>query len=138
MDWLWEIVGAHGGTVNGFLTVVMALGVFLPPLLGFLCWLGHRAQLKRYPERIVNLLSRFSQKRVKRWLGFFRDFGPPLGLLGTVLGLVTTLGGMAEEPGAVAATLRRLAPALLTTVFGLLWMLGTGLGGWIANIQDQE
>lgn len=135
-DWLWELVLRFAEGVNQTLTVSMFFLAFVPPMLGLLCRVAHR---KTRPGKsgLSKQLSAFRRDNVKRWLALFRDFGPPLGLFGTVLGMMHALSGFSDPSATATSTVGRLAPALLTTVFGLVWLLGAGLGRAIADIAEE-
>jgi hypothetical protein len=136
MDWLWGVVISVAFDANRFLVLAMGLGALVPPSLGILCRAAHSMKTPA-SSGTRTWHDYFARDRVRSWLGVFRDFGPALGLLGTVLGLMHALDAVAEHGSTTAETVRNLAPAMLTTVLGLLWLLGAGLGRAIGGISEE-
>ena len=73
--------------------------------------------------------SRVERTRHRRWVPFFVDVAPALGLLGTMQGIIEcfgVLGGATPGKSALAG----LGVAAITTVFGLVIALAASVGGY--------
>lgn len=69
---------------------------------------------------------KFATQEGSAWRDSFAgvcEMFPLMGLLGTVLGLLNTFGAMGSDLGQVQMILQKFAPALTTTISGILCML---------------
>lgn len=118
---LWDMLSAYWNSMSGFDYIIIGLGFFLlavqlalavPYIFGYQVFL-------QYGEKTMELCRSLC------------EFFPLLGLLGTVMGLLGTFSYLGAALGTGEAfsttimkeTLSRFAPALTTTVSGILMII---------------
>jgi hypothetical protein len=109
---IWEYGAAYGSNVTPFDYFIYFCGIVC---LGFHVWFilnQHLLPQKEYAQQLL--------------LGFC-EFFPLLGLTGTVIALLATLDSPeiaeAVKNQQIGPVIQKFAPALTTTVSGLLWMI---------------
>jgi biopolymer transport protein ExbB/TolQ len=101
---------------NGFDLLILSLGALLV-VLHAIAFLGRWLRRKMFVQRLEYYQS---------LLLLFTELLPILGLLGTMLALMHTFEGIGDAPEGkpeIAAMIQRFAPALTTTISGLIMVL---------------